>query len=220
MFSNTTISTDSLRSKINRNNSDTLPEEYYDGIYTNQTDMFYLAELFNRLMKQCENSDLLDFSYQDILEKMMKKSRCDRYNSFMEIKDAINKHDLVNMNVTSADKETYQYFANSLYNCLQSFSGERKFNSDISIFISTIDRCLANNMFEYEIQNPSDLLKSIIISGFSYLPNYRIETADVKKFIDWFKNSTEQSQKLIINNLITKLSKIPIVYNDFGDVPF
>lgn len=64
---------DSLVVEINRAGSDTLPQEYYDGIYTHKSDMFYLAELFNRLLKEADEPDLLDFSYHDILDKMMEK---------------------------------------------------------------------------------------------------------------------------------------------------
>lgn len=45
---------DSLVADINRAASDTLPQEYYDGIYTSLTDMFYLAELFGRLIDNAE----------------------------------------------------------------------------------------------------------------------------------------------------------------------
>ena len=58
--------TDSLVSEINRAASDTLPQEYYDGVYTNLTDMFYLAELFARLIDTAESCDRTDFSYNDI----------------------------------------------------------------------------------------------------------------------------------------------------------
>ena len=53
---------DSLVADINRAGSDTLPQEYYDGTYTSKTDMFYLAELLNRLLKEV-HVDFLDFSY-------------------------------------------------------------------------------------------------------------------------------------------------------------
>ena len=41
---------DSLASKINREGSDTLPQEYFEGVYTSKTDMFYLGELLHRLL--------------------------------------------------------------------------------------------------------------------------------------------------------------------------
>lgn len=47
---------DSLVDEINRQNSDTLPQEYYEGIYTSWTDIFYLAELFNHLMASAPSS--------------------------------------------------------------------------------------------------------------------------------------------------------------------
>ena len=70
---------DSLRSQINRRNADTLPQEYYDKEYTSLTDMFYLAELLNRLMREAEHPDEMNFSYQSILDKMMQKKPEDRY---------------------------------------------------------------------------------------------------------------------------------------------
>ena len=220
IFSKTDLPIDSLVAQVNRANADTLPAEYYSGVYTSQTDMFYLAELFNRLMKNCEQPEMIDFSYQSILDKMMKKQPSERYDSFLKIKAAINKHDFINLAVSAEDKQIYQFFADSLYNSLDSFIDERKFNSDISIFISTIERCLSNNLFEDVIQNPEELLKSVIVSGFSYSTEYRIKTGVVRKFINWFKGATIQSQKLIINNLITKLSRIKIEYSGYSDIPF
>ena len=80
---------DSLVAQINRAGSDTLPQEYYSGEYTSLTDMFYLAELMNRLMVKADNPDEMNFSYQEILEKMMRKQPAERYKSFSEIKEAI-----------------------------------------------------------------------------------------------------------------------------------
>lgn len=58
--------TDSLMGEINREMSDTLPQEYYDGIYTSLTDMFYLAELLNRLIGKAKYCNWTNFSYKDI----------------------------------------------------------------------------------------------------------------------------------------------------------
>ena len=58
---------DSLVSKINRDASDTLPQEYYEGVYTSLTDMFYLAEMFKRLISTAEDCNETNFSYNDIL---------------------------------------------------------------------------------------------------------------------------------------------------------
>ncbi len=62
---------------INRSGLDVLPNEYYQGLCDSQTDMFYLAEMFNRILKQTQNDTI--FSYQFILEKMLQVDKQQRF---------------------------------------------------------------------------------------------------------------------------------------------
>lgn len=109
---------DSLVADINRAASDTLPQEYYDGIYTSLTDMFYLAELFGRLIDNAGSCDRTDFSYNDILNKMMEKKPENRFESFAAIREAIGKHDFLHMQISDEDREIYQEFTNLIYKSL------------------------------------------------------------------------------------------------------
>ena len=70
IFENIPNQEDSLLFDVNRANSDTLPEEYYDGMYTSQTDIFYLGELLNRLIEHLD-PERNDFTYGHILKKMI-----------------------------------------------------------------------------------------------------------------------------------------------------
>lgn len=210
---------DSLKSEINRANSDTLPDEYYQGIYTSKTDMFYIGELLNRLIINAGGSDSLDFSYQYILDKMMQKNPDNRYSSFADIRDVIDKHDFVGLNITDEDKSIYQRFVNKLYQSLSIFIDERKFNYDNDLFITTIEKVLRNNCFEDIIQQNADVIKSVVTGAFGYSNSVAINCSTVKGFLEWFKNSNTQSQKLILNNIILKLSSIPIKESE-PDLPF
>ena len=210
--------TDSLGNEINRADSDTLPQEYYEGVYTSRTDMFYLGELLHRLISNAGGIDVLDFSHSDILKKMMQKNPHNRYTSFTEIKEAINKHDFLNMDISQMDKDIYQNFTNAVYEALDSFSNEKKFNFDISYFVSKLEKVLVDNCFEDKIQDNSELIRSVVIGGYSYSPKQFIYCAVIKEFVEWFKNATPQSQKLIFNNIITKLSMKKIRID--VDVPF
>lgn len=210
---------DSLVSQINRNASDTLPQEYYEGVYTSQTDMFYLAELLNRLMINAENSDDLSFSYQSILDRMMQKNPAERYATFAEVKEAIGKHDFINMDISKVDREIYQSFTNLLYQSLSDFIDAQKFNYDASTFISKLEKALHNNLFEEIIQKNSDIINSIVIGGYHYNNNVVIPCDTVRNFLNWFKNSTLESQTLIINNIISKLSNISIIEAE-PELPF
>ena len=154
--------TDSLVSEINRAASDTLPQEYYDGTYTNLTDMFYLAELFGRMIDNSESCDRTDFSYNDILDKMMEKRPENRFESFAAIQNAIGKHNFLDMKISDEDKEIYQDFTNLIYDSLTSYMSEPRFNSDCSIFVSRLEKALTTNLFESVVQKNADLIAALL----------------------------------------------------------
>ena len=199
---------DSLVADINRAASDTLPQEYYTGEYTSLTDMFYLAELLNRLMVTSDNPDEMNFSYQGIIDKTMKKQPEDRYHSFAEIKEAIDKHDFVNLKISEADKAIYQAFSSRIYNVLNKYISEPKFVTDISDFIARMKKVLKNNMFEDIIQNNADFISCIVLCGYNYKTHVEIPCEVVRNFLAWFESATPQSQDLILANLVSKLSTI------------
>lgn len=208
---------DSLVGEINRANSDTLPQEYYTGIYTTKTDMFYLAELLNRLL--INNKEDFKFSYQNILDKMMEKQPDNRYSSFSEIKEAIEKYDFVNLNISKADKEIYQSFVNLIWRTLSSFIDERKFNHEPEILISQLELSLKNNCFEDIIQANPEVIRSIVTGPYRFSNSIEIPCSVVKEFLDWYKKSTKLSQKLILSNIISKLSTISIEERE-PELPF
>lgn len=210
---------DSLVSEINRSGSDTLPQEYYDGIYTSLTDMFYLAELFNRLISLSGWFDMSDFSYGDILLKMMEKQPENRFDSFSSVRDAIGKHDFINIPITDEDKTIYQDFTNAVKHAIVSYISEPKFNTDITSFISKLRTALSLYTFETVIQNNPDIIRSVVLSGYRCNKRIAIETDTVKRFLNWFQQSTYRSQVLILSNFISKISTITVEEPE-PDLPF
>lgn len=211
---------DSLAIEINRAGSDTLPKEYFEGVYTSQTDMFYLAELFCRLLKKLADDERIKFSYYHILKKMMEKNPVERYETFGEIKSLIEKQDFIHMEISKQDKEVYQRFAKCIYESLMAYKMERKFNYDVQSFAYKLDNAIEQNMFEECIQNNSQVISSIVVGGYRYAPNKEIPCQVVKDFLKWFKKSTKESQQLILKNLINKLSNIGVVFEPDDDLPF
>ncbi len=211
---------DSLVSRINREGSDTLPQEYYAGIYTSQTDMFYLAELLKRLLTNTTNSKVKDFSYEDILDKMMEKNPKNRFDNFKAVRDAVNKKDFFSMEISEEDKKIYLDFTDSVYNLISVFTESPRFIMQPEIFISKIKNIINNNLFETYIQNNEDVINCIIeTSKYRYYPLRQVSSDVIKKFLQWFCQSTPQSQELILKNFISKLSTIKIKRTD-TEVPF
>lgn len=210
---------DSLVTDINRAASDTLPQEYYDGIYTNLTDMFYLAELFRRLIDNSKSCDRTDFSYNDILNKMMEKKPENRFASFAAIREAIGKHDFLHMQISDEDREIYQEFTNLIYESLTSYMAEPRFNTDCAIFISRLEKALTTNLFETVIQKNADVIGSVVDCGYRYNNRVNIPNETVRNFLGWFRASTPQSQALVLNNFIAKISDIEVIEPD-TELPF
>lgn len=201
---------DSLAADINRATSDTLPQEYYEGIYTSLTDMFYLAELFGRLIDNAEDCDRTDFSYNDILDKMMERKPENRFESFAAIREAIGKHNFLYMPISDEDRKIYQDFTNLVYRSLTSYMAEPRFNTDCSIFISRLEKALTTNLFETAIQKNADVISSVVDCGFHYNNKVCIPNETVRNFLDWFRASTPQSQALVLNNFIAKIANIQV----------
>ena len=210
---------DSLVADINRAASDTLPQEYYDGIYTSLTDMFYLAELFGRLIDNAGSCDRTDFSYNDILNKMMEKKPENRFESFAAIREAIGKHDFLHMQISDEDREIYQEFTNLIYKSLTSYMSEPRFNTDCAIFISRLEKALTTNLFETVIRKNADVIGSVVDCDYRYNNGVNISNKTVRNFLDWFRASTPQSQALVLNNFIAKISDIEVIKPD-TELPF
>lgn len=210
---------DSLRSQINRYNADTLPQEYYDKVYTSLTDMFYLAELFNRLMRESEHPNEMKFSYQSILNKMMQKKPEDRYSSFEEIRNAINKRSFVALDFSGKDKGIYHSFVDGLYNSLTQYTSEREFNTSPELFCEKLQKALQNNIFEEYIQKNTDVLNSVVSCSYRYDNGVDIPCEAVKDFLTWYESYDMETKELILQNIISKLSAIAVLIPD-DELPF
>lgn len=208
-------STDSLAREVNRNGLDRLPEEYYLGKYDSKTDMFYLAELFNRLI--LANNLEWSFSYHHILNKMMEEKSENRYDSFSEIKQFLLNKDFSILEINDNDKKIYQDFSNSILNGIKDFIDNRQFNSDIFDIQNKLEEVIQHNCFEDYIVSEPELYNVFIKTGYHWYPNRYIDINILKDFYNWFSKLVDSSKMLVINNLIFKLSQIDITYTD---IPF
>lgn len=206
-------SDDSLYDEINRANSDTLPIEYYNGTYTSITDMFYLAELMNRLLN---TSPCPEFKFQHIIDKMMSKKPEDRYASFEEVKKAVDQNAFSSLSVTDEEKRIYTDFADAVYLVIGEYTDSPSFNNDCNSIISKLNTILSNNIFETYISNTTEVVSAIVNVGYTY-NHSNILVEDVANFCEWLTNSDDNKKNIIIRNLINKISNKPV---EKYDLPF
>ena len=207
-FSPVDTANDSMVDIINRSGLDCLPNEYFNGQYDSQTDMFYLAELYNRLLKKTEVDFM--FSYDAILHKMMELDKNNRYKSFSEIKEAIITKDFSTLEISDDDKKVYQEFSNAVISCLSCFVEERNFVSDVEEFKENLLGVIQKNCFEDIVQNPSDVVSMIVKGRYKFYTQREIPCSALISFKDWYETLSIDSQKLVLNNIIAKASIVRI----------
>lgn len=215
-FSPITSSNDSMVELINRSGLDRLPNEYLEGSYDSRTDMFYLAELFNRLLRKTKNIEL--FSYSLIINKMMEPDRTSRYSSFADIKEAMVTKDFSTFKITEDDKKIYQDFSNALKSCIAKFIDKRNYITSTEEFTNNLHNVIQKNCFEDYVQNINEFVSIVIKDNYSYYSQKDISCNILTSFETWYFSLSEDSQKLVLNNLLSKLSTIEMEFSE--DYPF
>jgi len=200
---------DSLASVIDRSESEIWPDELREREYDSRTDMFYLGEMFLRLLKSNKNCGDA-FRYVEILRRMSNISHIERYKSFKELKNEIDRCNVVEL-VGDDEKEIYLRFANSIKSAIT----QRDVSSDIvvdeEVLTSGLDAVIERNIFEDYVSNPLEVFQLFIHGAFSYIRNARIETEAILNFRDWVRKSDFRRRRLIVCALKAKLNAIKIV---------
>ena len=209
---------DSLAFQVERFGVQSYPNEFYGLTYTSKTDMFYVGELFNRLIKGISNSQSITFDYYEIIKKMMEAQPKDRYSSFEEIKNAINHGVFSNMIFTVQDKKVYQNFSCALFNSLNDYIIKPQFNCSPTIFITRLEDALKRNLLENNISNNSDVISCLVDTQYSYTNDKKISVTTVRDFLIWFKNLSDELQKVVLSSLVSKVSVKKTRFED--DLPF
>lgn len=215
VFNSKEVSKDSLNEIINRYGMEKLPNEMQQGIYTTKTDMFCLAELFNRLLKTYK---IKNFKYQNILNKMMESEADNRYSSFLEILNLLNNKQFQMLDISYEDKQTYLNFTNSLISALSCYTEDFIMEEDIEKILKSLNDVLIENCFEDTIVNNANLIRIFVKCGYRYYGNTKIETKDIKKFYEWLVNKDDNFRKIILNNIKVKLATVKTEIED--DLPF
>lgn len=212
------MSVDSFNSIINRAQMNMFPDEFAEGKYTSKTDMFCIAELFNRMISK-ENV-LDDFKYRIVLEKMMSKNPDDRYDSFADILTAMDKNDFSQLNITNYDRRVYSGFINPLVNSISAFTDVPKINITVEQLLNGLDELLKDNCLNTFVCNSKDLITIVVKSHYKYYPESKIEVEKIESFYKWLIDKDLEFQNIVLRNIVHRLKNIKVEYSDYDDLPF
>lgn len=193
-----------------------LPEEILkDKIYNNQTEIYFIGKLFKNLLK----NEFEKFRFRNIIEKMIMVNSNDRYKSFFQVSLEISNGIVDEIDFTKEQKNIYLRFADKLYNSVVVFYNEYEPINDIYITLNKLAEIIRNSSLEEYIQNVDKLIFCFISGGFKYTSKLHIEVDCVVEFYKLIKNLNTRKQKIVLDNIYTRLSKIEVEIED-DSLPF
>ena len=182
--------------------------------YDNRTEIYFVGKLFWHIL-QSKGSD---FKYKFILNKMIKYSCEERYNSFTEIYEDISKGIFKEIEFSNREKATYRNFADSLYSHICAYTGPYTLKTNIEEIISNLEDVVKENSLECFVQSNLNLISCFVSGSFRYKTNKDIKVEIVTEFYDFFSKLSNEKQKNVLDNIHNRLNGIHLEIDD--ELPF
>lgn len=181
--------------------------------YDARTEIYYLGLLFKKIVS-------LDFSYNDILNKMCQVQTNLRFQSFKEVKDALNKSLFLKIDFNNDEKKIYKTFSNQIYDSLTKFNGSVDYNNDINKIMNDLEHVITSNSLEDLIQGNDNVISCFVKSSYTYKRENIITYLNVLEFYKLMIRMSDSKKEIIIENLQAKLSNRSVEYSSEEDLPF
>jgi eukaryotic-like serine/threonine-protein kinase len=194
------------------------PNEFSTYKYDFHTEIYFVGILFQNII----TNNNLPFGNTRLLEMMTQRDPDKRISSFMEIFDILRTkgHRLEEL-FSNDEKKVYQDFSFELRNALSEIRGDLKFNNDIDDIIYDLHLIYRENMLEEYVCNTSEIIRVFLLTGFSYIPKFKISVAHLGQFIELLSNSSTEKKSIILLNLQSKFRTVKKIKTDlYDDLPF
>lgn len=193
-----------------------MPEEVEaHDFYDFQTELYFVGSLFKILLKD----EYENFKYKHIINEMTEYTRNKRLSSFKDVTNTISGLNMISGSFTESEKQIYNEFAEALINSINHFINDFNPNTNIKNIENGLEELLLSSSLEHTVQNNSKLIDVFISNSYNYRKRSDIDVEVVEKFYQMIKVHSEIKQKIIIDNIITRLDTIKIE-SRIDDLPF
>ena len=182
--------------------------------YDERTEIYFVGTLFRHLL----NTELKNFRFQHIIEKMVKINPDQRYSSFATISADISAGVLSEINFSETQKECYRSFADALSSHIYSYKDKFLPKNDISQTLTDLAQLIRNSSLEEYVQNNSQLIGCFITGGYTYDGSKNISVKTIVDFYSLLTSLEPAKRKILFDNIYTRLATIQIETDD--DLPF
>lgn len=192
-------------------------EVQLEGIYNHQSEIYFLGKMFQNILRSKGN--LEQFKFNHILEIMTKLEPNERYASFNNISQAISQGVLSEINFSGMEKDTYKKFADALVSHISYYHDKYEPINDIDNILNKLGSLIRSSSLETFIQDNAQLIRCFIKGNYTYNKKCDIEVQYVKNFYQLMVRLDPYKQKIVLDNIQTRLGGIKIDIND-DDLPF
>ncbi len=195
-----------------------LPDEVqFNQEYTNKTEIFFMGKLFQKLLLIKDSME--SFKYGHIIECMIKTNPIERYDCFSEVSKAMSAGIMEEINFTDREKAVYIKFADALMNILNHHIDKYIPVNDVSSVLSNLAELIRYSALETYLQDNARLIQCFASNGFNYSQRGRVEVSCIKEFNQLLKRLSTIKQKVVLDNIDARLSRIKIVSEE-EELPF
>ncbi|WP_052339721.1 protein kinase family protein [Gorillibacterium massiliense] len=186
------------------------------GTYNHSTEIYFIGKLFGHIFN--ENTE--DFKFKYIIDKMSQLDPKNRYTSFCEVSIDISRGILSELDFTDRQKVIYREFATNLYTHIYKYIERYEPINDINVTLNKLAVVIRKSSLENSIQNNSQLIDCFINGYYTYSTNTDIKVSTVVDFYELLRSLPSLKQKIVLDNIYTRLAKIKVDVNSDDDLPF
>lgn len=195
-------------------------QEVYHGVYDHSTEIYYLGAM---IQKEINANNIETFKFQNILEKMCQANPENRFKSFNEISEFINKDLLSSKDLFSDEqKNIFQNFINAMRVKFTSFTEEPDFNVDRAFMEEQLKSIYNQSQLHEYIPNSQKLMFAFAnFSSLRHKSHVKIKVSTFEEFLEFYEELDNKKRDIVFNNIKMALSEIPIeqeIHSD--DLPF
>lgn len=182
-----------------------IPSEFSLELYDFKTEVYFVGKLFEEIIIE---NDIKNFTYPQILNKMINPRYHERIHSFFDVSREILSDSSSSIEFTNDEKQIYQIFAGRLEDIFSKICDDSEYISNLDTIIMDLETIYRNSILEDEIQNPNKIASCFIKGQYFYNKNTKLNLVTLESFIHMLKSVSFDKKKMILNNLWQRLDKI------------
>lgn len=197
------------------------PKEYLDGEYTFRTEVYFVGQLFAKILK---DNSLTGFKHSQLIEDMCKFDPHVRIHSFADVNLKMQGQRLEEIEFDDEEVDDYRVFSTALSNCITKIREDVEITSSPDELMSSLESVYQKVRLESVIPDPSVIIRCFI-SGSYYFRKQEFRVYVLRNFLDLMRNASSEKRRIIANNIVAKLEAIQVYKepeNSFADddLPF